>query len=361
MFRSQTLNAGQTLSLSCTATGNPLPTVIWNIDRKPLTSLNNYLNPNTLLTSHQSNPIQNSARLRFGDFVTKSGQAVTSYVNISNLRPEDGGLFACIASSLNDQQHLTYNQLNGNQDQIIINEQFIRVNGEAGIKQMDNVTVLEGADLELYCPVYGNPINGRISWYRVQGNSQTTLPMSTRHEIFTNGTLFIRQINRKQDQGFYVCSIEGTELNMSTFVKIIVGPKIEPFSFSKNLEEGMRAVAVCIVTLGDPPLQLSWKRQLPNSGLTDDLQGAQVESINSFTSSLTFQSLTREQAGNYTCIAKNAASVSEYTSELIVNGKLFFACFFFILGFFSCFFLFFLCFFLLFFFFFSCFFFVFFF
>lgn len=26
VFKSQTLNAGQTLSLSCTATGNPLPT-----------------------------------------------------------------------------------------------------------------------------------------------------------------------------------------------------------------------------------------------------------------------------------------------------------------------------------------------
>ena len=296
--------------------------VIWSIDRKPLTSLNNYLNPNSLITSSHasSNSIQNSARLRFGDFVGKSGNHVTSYVNISNIKPEDSGLFACIASSLNE-QNLNYNQLN-NHDQIVINEQLIRVNGEPGIKQMDNVTILEGADLELYCPVYGNlPSNSRIIWYRVQGNSQTSLPISTRHEIFSNGTLFIRQINRKQDQGAYVCSIESTELNQSTYVKIIVGPKIEPFSFSKNLEEGMRAVAVCIVTLGDAPLQLNWKRNLPNAGLTDDLLDAQVESINSFTSSLTFQSLGREQAANYTCIARNAAAVTEFTAELIVNGK----------------------------------------
>lgn len=249
------------------------------------------------------------------------GNHVTSYVNISNVRPEDGGLFACIASSLNEQQqHSSYNQFAGNQDQFIINEQLIRINGKPGIKQMDNFTVLEGVDMELYCPTYGN-FDGRILWYRVKGNSQTALLMNTRYEIFTNGSLFIRQINRKQDQGFYVCSIEGTELTMSTFVKIIVGPKIEPFSFSKNLEEGMRAVAVCIVSLGDSPLQLSWKRNLPDGGLSDDLQGAQIESINSFTSSLTFQSLTKEQAANYTCIARNAAAVAEQTAELIVNGE----------------------------------------
>lgn len=242
-------------------------------------------------------------------------------MNISNVRPEDGGLFACIASSLNEQHGSTYSQLNSNPDQVVINEQLIRVNGEPGIKPMDNVTVLEGADLELYCPVYGSALNGRVLWYRVQGSSQTALPMSTRHEIFTNGTLFIRQINRKQDAGFYVCALEAAELNMSTYVKVIVPPKIEPFSFSKNLEEGMRAVAVCIVSLGDAPLQLNWKKNLPTGGLSDDLQGAQVESINSFTSSLTFQSLSREQGSNYTCIARNAAAVSEYTAELVVNGK----------------------------------------
>jgi len=33
-------------------------------------------------------------------------------------------------------------------------------------------------------------------------------------------------------------------------------PKIDPFEFSRNLEEGMRAVAVCAVVSGQSPVEI---------------------------------------------------------------------------------------------------------
>lgn len=34
-------------------------------------------------------------------------------------------------------------------------------------------------------------------------------------------------------------------------------PKIDPFEFSRNLEEGMRAVAVCAVISGQSPVDIT--------------------------------------------------------------------------------------------------------
>lgn len=66
----QPLQPGHGLSLKCTATGLPLPQITWTLD---------------------SNQIYENMRVRIGDFVTGDGY-VNSYVNISSVRTEDGGM-----------------------------------------------------------------------------------------------------------------------------------------------------------------------------------------------------------------------------------------------------------------------------
>ena len=46
-----------------------------------------------------------------------------------------------------------------------------------------------------------------------------------------------------------------------------------------------------------------------------------IQSLDAFSSSLSFTSLKREHSGNYTCEAINAASTDRFTAELTVNGK----------------------------------------
>lgn len=64
------LRPGKSLSLKCSATGTPLPQIIWTLDGSPLVE---------------------HGRIRVGDYVTGDG-LVNSFVNITSLRNEDGGM-----------------------------------------------------------------------------------------------------------------------------------------------------------------------------------------------------------------------------------------------------------------------------
>lgn len=68
---------GPQVSLKCVASGNPPPEISWLLDDSPVT---------------------NSRRFSVGKHLNLTGE-VTSYVNISRLRVEDGGEYTCIASN----------------------------------------------------------------------------------------------------------------------------------------------------------------------------------------------------------------------------------------------------------------------
>lgn len=69
----QILQPNTRLSLKCEATGHPLPQITWTLDGQSIVE---------------------HSRLRVGDYVTATG-FVNSFVNISSLRVEDGGVYTC--------------------------------------------------------------------------------------------------------------------------------------------------------------------------------------------------------------------------------------------------------------------------
>lgn len=69
------LSYGHPLSLKCVAAGSPLPQITWTLDGRPLAE---------------------QMRVRVGDYVNADG-LVNSFVNISTVRPEDGGWYECSA------------------------------------------------------------------------------------------------------------------------------------------------------------------------------------------------------------------------------------------------------------------------
>lgn len=64
------LRPGKSLSLKCSAIGTPLPQIIWTLDGQTL---------------------QEHGRIRVGDYVS-ADNVVNSFVNITSLRSEDGGM-----------------------------------------------------------------------------------------------------------------------------------------------------------------------------------------------------------------------------------------------------------------------------
>ena len=68
---SEPLKPGHQLSVKCSATGVPLPQIVWTLDGSPLAD---------------------QGRIRVGDYVSSDG-IVNSFVNITALRTEDGGMY----------------------------------------------------------------------------------------------------------------------------------------------------------------------------------------------------------------------------------------------------------------------------
>lgn len=97
-----------------------------------------------------------------------------------------------------------------------------------------------------------------------------------------------------------------------------VPPNIEPFSFQDGLAEGMRTRTVCGVSKGDPPLSLKW---LKDGEPLSSLLGANISTLDQYSSLLNIPSLSAAHSGDYTCVASNPAAEVKFTASLQVKGK----------------------------------------
>ncbi|GFT08377.1 protein sidekick-2 [Nephila pilipes] len=94
-------------------------------------------------------------------------------------------------------------------------------------------------------------------------------------------------------------------------------PTINPFHFSGELREGLRAVVVCAIIEGDRPFTFQWSKDsgplLPEKGQIS------IDSLNEFTSILTIEHLNANSNGNYTCRVSNAAGSDEKFAVLVMK------------------------------------------
>lgn len=148
----------------------------------------------------------------------------------------------------------------------------------------------------------------------------------------------------------------------------IVPPKITPFGFVRDLNVGDRTSIQCVVGTGDLPLVFTWLKDdvplqsaagssssssaslgrgtdhnlhllhhhassrhdlMEANGVGGEKQAAQgelaaaditIRQYDDFTSSLSITSVSRVQAGNYTCRVQNDAATAMHSAILRVNG-----------------------------------------
>lgn len=100
--------------------------------------------------------------------------------------------------------------------------------------------------------------------------------------------------------------------------QLSVPPNIEPFTFQDGLAEGMRTRTVCGVSKGDAPLSLKW---LKDGEPLSSLLGANVSTLDQYSSLLNIPSLSAAHSGDYTCVASNPAAEVKFTASLQVKGK----------------------------------------
>ncbi len=98
-----------------------------------------------------------------------------------------------------------------------------------------------------------------------------------------------------------------------------MAPVIGPFSFGDHdYTLGMSAQINCIVIEGDLPVDISWTFHGARPSASS---GIETTKIGSRSSVLNIDSVEADHSGNYTCIARNAAAVRNFTATLNVYGR----------------------------------------
>ncbi|XP_073812149.1 Down syndrome cell adhesion molecule 1 isoform X23 [Musca autumnalis] len=276
-FQEETMEPGPSVFLKCVAGGNPTPEISWELDGKK---------------------IANNDRYQVGQYVTVNGDVV-SYLNITSVQSNDGGLYKCMAKS-----------------KVGIAEHSAKLNvyGLPYIRQMEKKAIVAGDTLVVTCPVAGYPIDS-IVWER----DNRALPINRKQKVFPNGTLIIENVERNSDQATYTCvakNAEGYSARGSLEVQVMVLPHIRPFTFQEGpAETGQYTTLHCSVTFGDLPLNISW---LHNDMEINETMGISMMMVSKRTSVLTIESIEDHHAGNYTCVAENHAGTQSYATELNV-------------------------------------------
>ncbi|XP_054712942.1 LOW QUALITY PROTEIN: cell adhesion molecule DSCAM-like [Uloborus diversus] len=277
-FPEHTAHSGDTISLKCVTTGNPLPRITWYLD---------------------DIPIQQGPRVAAVDRMGDLGH-VTGILNISEVRVEDSGEYRC----------------QGDND---VGSTFhgarLNVFGSPFVRMMRNVTAVSGEDLVIRCPYGGYPIKG-IRWFK----NGVLLPLNHRQKIGHGGTLTIQTIQRSADRGEYSCSVKNNDGQVAsgvTHVSVVVPPVIDAHYFRESItvDEEARTKLMCVVIKGDPPIRFHWLK----NGQPFLAHGDTTVATSEDTSIVTLKKVVSSDRGQYTCVASNIASSTNRTMQLIVN------------------------------------------
>ncbi|XP_071567211.1 Down syndrome cell adhesion molecule 1 isoform X2 [Temnothorax nylanderi] len=236
---------------------------------------------------------------------------VVSHLNISSIHTNDGGLYKCIAAS-----------------KVGAAEHSARLNvyGLPFIRHMDKKAIVAGETLRVTCPVAGYPIES-IVWER----DTRVLPINRKQKVFPNGTLIIENVERMSDQATYTCvarNAQGYSARGTLEVQVMVAPQLAPFTFGDEAANaGEMATVQCAVIKGDLPIDIIWSF---NGRVIDIANGAfdehnydnpdiVISRSSKRASQLTIESVAARHAGEYSCTASNTAGTATHSSVLSVN------------------------------------------
>ncbi|XP_076390037.1 Down syndrome cell adhesion molecule 1 isoform X14 [Megachile rotundata] len=226
---------------------------------------------------------------------------VVSHLNISSIHTNDGGLYKCIAAS-----------------KVGSAEHSARLNvyGLPFIRHMDKKAIVAGETLRVTCPVAGYPIES-IVWER----DTRVLPINRKQKVFPNGTLIIENVERMSDQATYTCvarNAQGYSARGTLEVQVMVAPQIAPFVITEEPANwGDSISVVCAILKGDLPIEIAWA--LNGEPIGRDRSDINILATTRKNSILSIESVAARHAGEYTCSASNKAGATSHSATLAVN------------------------------------------
>lgn len=248
---------GDNVTLNCTATGVPPPTMVWSKNNRSLPSINLY-----------------------------SGQAKTVRLQLKNLVYEQQGKYTCGVRNAAGKTQADV--------EIIFEVPPRRIS-------IENAVAYRGKPVTLRCPVVSYP-QAKIKWMRPS------------HAVLTavDGSLKITSVKQK-DKGVYLC--EAKNKFGSTFtavgleVRDAVGPTfLDKPLVSKGVFPHQKVVINCAAT-GDPLPTVYWTKNSKNLGLSM-IANEKRRSVK-----LVIEKFDVSDEGNYTCVVDNTLGRSIVASS----------------------------------------------
>lgn len=271
-----TVKLGESARMSCQATGEPLPRIMW-------------ISPQNTVMSTSSDQVH----------VMENGTLVLNRVRLAH-----EGKYACVArnSAGDDVKNMRL--------EVEPREPFI--NAVRG-KSTTNVMGVFYQTVLLNCKAEGKP-EPRVWWITPYGQTLTTPYRGGRFRVHQNGSLELRGM-RRTDEGRYMCVAKNQLGEASLLVELEVASLAEKPSFAvPNIEilpirhDGGDLLLECPAR-GKPIPEFAWV--LPNGTLLTP--GVRLHRFTHYSSNGTLR-ITRPEAadkGVYRCLAKNVAGQAE--------------------------------------------------
>ncbi|CAF96909.1 unnamed protein product, partial [Tetraodon nigroviridis] len=262
------VSKGSSVTLECFALGNPVPSISWRrADGNPL--------PGKIKINHS-----------------------TGVLEIPYFRPEDAGVYECVAENSRG--------LNVARGQLL----FQNVEHLQWVHTPKDADIAIGASLQWECKAMGNP-RPAYKWLK---NGQI-LPKEG--EIYVEaGKLSITRISLS-DSGMYQCVAhnEHGSVYASAELKVVASPPdftLRPVKKSTVVQRGGEAVLECR-PYASPRAVTSWWR---GGELLKDTERQTVMDDGT----LRITNISKFDGGRYTCVARNHFGTSSSTGTLVVKG-----------------------------------------
>ncbi|CAG9840565.1 unnamed protein product [Diabrotica balteata] len=122
-----------------------------------------------------------------------------------------------------------------------------------------------------------------------------------------------------QNAGNYTCLVSNRAGISSHSAELLVKvlPHVTPFAFEDEANSGDTVQVSCTASKGDSPMTFAW---MFNGVPITKNKGINIGTFGSRSSVLNIESVTWQNAGNYSCVVTNRAGISSQSAELLVKG-----------------------------------------
>ncbi|GFR22306.1 titin [Trichonephila clavata] len=178
-----------------------------------------------------------------------------------------------------------------------------------------------GDSVIVTCDASGSP-KPRIYWKKLSDKMNTTIFSTSKEQVSNESSHQLKLSSITYDAaGLYECIAENGVLNKirSNFSVIVRElPEIEKFHFKENVKEGDFVSVVCLVKTGSQPITFLWYKNGNELIISNKKMSIENSPV---ISALILNSVTTENDGNYTCVAKNNFGSDRHSAVLKIKAS----------------------------------------